>query len=498
MNFSSRIFFIVPVLLGLNMAGCTDPADRDAELTEEMKKSLVYLNISAAPFEQLQPWKYSDIFQKIGVGTAVGEYEVVTLARNVTNAKLIKARRYGQNEYVPAKIKVIDYQSNLCLLQLDPEAMSEPLKPVTFYDDFQKGARLNYYWLSATGSLTTGRGYLDRAEVRRSTVSYARFLNYIVTNTSKQTGVGQVYCNGSKPIGIACFSDMTKEAGLVPAATINSFVADARDGDYEGFSDIGFSANPLLDPAKRAYLKMPVDLKDGVYINRVFTLGTGSDVLGQGDCLLAVDGVSIDSHGRFMHPEFDRLAFGYLITSRNVGEEITFDIWRQGKAEKLKVKTRNFKVSDMLVPYYEYSTQPEYIVTAGFILQKLTRNYMMIWGEDWAGKVSPHLYYYYMDKLFEPTEQRRDIVILSHVLPADINLGYQSLSSVVLSRVNGMQITAIGDILKAQKLDPEAKYDVYEFEHDYPDIVIPREGLEQVNRSIARTYGITKLINIDP
>jgi hypothetical protein len=291
---------------------------------------------------------------------------------------------------------------------------------------------------------------------------------------------------------------MTKEAGLIPAAAINSFLADASDGDYAGFSDIGFTAIPLLDPAKRAYLKMPPDLKDGVYISRVFNLGTGSDLLNQGDCLLAIDGVTIDSYGRFMHPKFDRLAFGHLITSRRLGEEITFDIFRQGKPKQLKVKTRNFKASDMLVPYYEYSTQPEYIVTAGFILQKLTRNYMMIWGEDWGGKVPPHLYYYYRDMLFEPTDQRKDIVILSHVLPADINLGYRSLSGIVLSKVNGMEITAIGDIPQAQKLNPDAKYDVYEFEHDYPDVVIPRKGLDQVNMIIARNYGITKLVNIDP
>lgn len=498
MNLKSHIFFVVLVLIALNMAGCSDPPDKDPELTEEMKKSLVYLNISTATFEQFQPWKYSDIFQKTGVGTAVGKYEVVTLAHNVTDAKLIKARRYGQNEYIPAKIKVIDYQSNLCLLQLDPEAMSEPLKPVTFYDDFQKGSLLNYYWLSPKGTLATGRGYLDRAEIRRSTVSYARFLNYIVTNTSKQTSIGQVYCNGAKPIGIACFSNLTKEAGLIPAVTINSFVNDARNGEYAGFSDIGFTANPLLDPAKRAYLKMPANLKDGIYISKVFTLGTGSDVLEQGDCLLAVNGVTIDSYGRFMHPKFDRLAFGHLITSKNVGRQITFDIFRKGKPMQLKVKTKNFKASDMLVPFYEYSTQPEYIVTAGFILQKLTRNYMMIWGDDWGGKVPPHLYYYYRDMLFEPTDQRRDIVILSHVLPADINLGYQSLSGLVLSKVNGMEITAIDDVLKAQKIDPDAKYDVYEFEHDYPDVVIPRKGLDQVNAMIAKNYGISKLVNINP
>ena len=41
------------------------------DLTEPMKKSLVYLNVSAYSYEQLQPWKPADLVNKNGYGCAV-------------------------------------------------------------------------------------------------------------------------------------------------------------------------------------------------------------------------------------------------------------------------------------------------------------------------------------------------------------------------------------------------------------------------------------------
>ena len=503
MSFKSMLFCILIISICLT-AGCVEPAisvNKDGDkidISDQIKNSLVFLNISAAFYDPSQPWKYSDIIQKTAVGCAVGEHEVITLARNLTDAKQIKARMSGQNEFIQATVKVIDHESNLCLLQLDADSMSEPLKPISFIEDYQKGAQLNYYWLSANSNLITGRGILDRAEVRRSTASYTPFLNYIATNTSKQTGIGQVYYKDSKPIAIAAWSNTTQEAGLIPAEIINRFLADVRDGNYGDFSAVGFLTKALLDPAMRGFLKMPAEMKHGVYVSRVYNLGTGSDVLKQGDCLLAIDGQSIDSYGKFLHPQFDGVSFDHLITSHIVGDDITFDIWRDGKPEQLKVKARNIITSEMLVPYYEYDKQPEYIVTAGYVFQKLTRPYLQAWGDNWSGRVPPHLYHYYRDMAFEPTDERRDIVVLSYVFPADINLGYQGLGRMVVSEFNGKQIGSINDILEAQKLNPESKYDVIEFENNYPTIVIPRDKLQQANAMIYKIYGISKPVNIEP
>ena len=97
---------------------------------------------------------------------------------------------------------------------------------------------------------------------------------------------------------------------------------------------------------------------------------------------------------------------------------------------------------------------------------------------------------------FKPTAQRREIVILSYVLPAQINLGYNDLAQIVVSKFNGMPISRLSDIVRAQKLNPGAKYDVVEFELDNPTVVIPRQQLPQADAMIATNYGIRKPVNV--
>lgn len=471
-------------------------ADR-ADITEAMKESIVYLNTSFYGYQQHQPWRHRDVKEAWATGCAVGEYEVLTTAWNVADVALIKALRYSQNEFVGAKIKVVDYESNLCLIELDPNKMSEPLKPLVFSEDFPKGAEVDFYWLSSGNHLYSGRGYLDRARVEKTNVSYERHLHYVVANTSGRTGIGQVYCVGAEPVGIACWSNDNKEAGLIPGEVINKFLAEAGKENYKGFGAVGFAATSLLDPAMRSFLKMPESLKTGAYVTDVYNLGTGSDVLKKADVILSIDGETLNAYGRFLHAKYDRLYFHHLIASKAVGDRVLFEVWRDGEKKQLEAEVKNFKASEMLVPYHEFDQQPEYVITGGFILQKLTRKYLAEWGEDWTGKVSPHLYHYYRDLSFKPTDERGDVVILSYVLPADINLGYKNLSQIVVKKFNGMTIGSISDILTARKLNPGAKYDVIEFEMDNPVVVIDREQLATADMLISRNYGISKLLNIN-
>jgi len=238
-------------------------------------------------------------------------------------------------------------------------------------------------------------------------------------------------------------------------------------------------------------------MQNGIFVGDVYNIGTGSEDLQPADVILKIDGISIDAHGRFRHPKFGLISFEHLITRKKVGETIKFEIWRDGKKQQLEVKTRCFKASEMLVPYYEYDKQPEYMVIGGFILQKLTRSYLSARGEDWTGKSDPHLYHYYRDLAYKPTDERKDIVILSYVLPAEINLGYQRLGSIVVSKFNGKDITSIKDLVEARQLNSNSKYHVIEFENDNPVVVIPREGLDFIDAQIAQRYGIQNLVHIE-
>ncbi|MHC4244050.1 MAG: hypothetical protein ACYSU4_16720, partial [Planctomycetota bacterium] len=175
--------------------------------------------------------------------------------------------------------------------------------------------------------LYNGRGYLDRAIIRKTNTSYEKRLHYLAANTSHRTGAGQVYCVDSEPIGIAFWSNDRKEAGLVPAETINRFLAAVARGGYEGFGSIGFTTSALLDPSMRSFLKMPASLKAGAYVTDVYNLGTGSDVLKQADVILAINGNALNSYGQFIHPKYELLDFHQLITSKTAGEKVLFELW---------------------------------------------------------------------------------------------------------------------------------------------------------------------------
>jgi len=476
---------------------CFSAASAGEKMAEKLKESLVYVKVSSYSYDQFRPWKQTDVQEKSMYGCAIGPYKVLTTAYNIPDATFINIRVEGRNEYIPAKVEVVDYESDLCLLKLDPNELTEPLVPIKFSTSFKKGAEVESYWFSYKGQALSGRGFIDRAEVLKSSRSYARFLNYIVSNASQRTSSGQVYLLGKKAIGIACWSD-EKETGLISAEVINHFLADTAQGRYEGFPASGFTAGRLIDPTRRRYLKMPESLRNGIYVSDVYNLGTGSDELQRADVILEIDRISIDAHGRFKHPKFGLISFQHLITSSKVGETIGFEIWRDGKKQQLKVKAANFKASEMLVPYYEYDKQPQYVIIGGFILQKLTRDYLSARGEGWAGKADPHVYHYYRDLAYKPTNERKDIVILSYVLPAMVNLGYHGLSNIVVSKFNGKDITCIKDIIEAKQLNSDSKYHVIQFENDNPVVVIPRENLDRIDAQIAQQYGIQNLIHIEP
>lgn len=467
------------------------------DLTETMKDSIVYLEVSKHPYDLTEPWKHGNISEDWACACAVGEYQVITTAESVANHTYLKALRSGQNEFVGAQLEVVDYEANLCLIQLDPNQLIKPLKPLKFTEDYPKGAEVDCYWLSSENNIYNGRGYLDRVNVQRTRTSNAQYLRYIIADASQRTSRGEVYYIGSDPVGIACWSDNDKETDLIPADIINRFLGCIKNSNYQGFGKVGFAVSELLNPAMRFFLKMPESLKSGVYIVDVYNIGTGHKILKKDDVILAIDGNTLDPYGRFMHPKYERLLFDHLITGKSVGESILFEIWRNGQKSEIQTDVETFKASEMLVPYHEFDRQPEFIVTAGYVFQKLTREYLMEFGRDMAGNAPSHLYQYYLDFAYKPTAERSDIVILSYVLPTQFNIGYAGLGQMVVSKFNGMDIGSLDDILTAQKLNPDSEYDVIEFELDSPVVVIERGQKNAADLFVLKNYGVIKLLNVN-
>jgi len=283
---------------------------------------------------------------------------------------------------------------------------------------------------------------------------------------------------------------------LIPAESINRFLTEAQKESYKGFGSVGFETSNLLDPAIRKFLKMPDDLQHGIFISAVYTMGTGSSELKPSDVILSINDYSINPYGRYSDPRYDRISLDHLIGKEQIGNIIKFSVWRNNKEESIDVLVRDIKTSEMLVPYYEYDRRPEYVVIGGFVFQTLTRDYMTIWGDGWQGKVPPHLYQYFRDFACRPTEERKDIVLLSYVLPTEMNLGYQQLGRLVVKSFNGKKISKLREIPEALLLNTESPFHIVEFELDSPTVVIPKSQLSMTNQQIMQSYGIQELVHI--
>ena len=411
----------------------------------------------------------------------------------------IKVLRYGQNEFISATAKVVDYASDLCLLELDTDALREPLKPLLFSNERPATDELSFYWLSPDSRLYSGRGHFDRASIEVVVTFFGRRLRFVAANTSQEMGIGELYCADQTPIGIGCWAGNNKRADVIPGQTINRFLDAAKAGsDYQGFGELGFATSELRDPAVRSFLKMPESLRNGVYIDDVYTIGTGSDCLKKRDVILEVDGHAVDAQGRFNDPVYGALSFHYLITRKLAGDKVAMILWRDGQRVEISVQIKRIKADEMLVPFHEFDQQPEYAVVGGFLFQKLTRTYLSEFGENLEGRAPSHLYHYYRNMGLKPSDQHRDIVILSYVLPVQTNLGYTGLGRAVVKEFNGMPVTSIGDIITAQALNPDSPYHVVELDLDGPTIVIPRKPLSAADAFITQNYGIAQLSNIRP
>lgn len=466
------------------------------DLTESMKESLVFLDISSTTYDQSQPWKQNPVSKDSGYGCAVGPYEVLTAAENVMNVSYLQARVYGNNAYIPATVKTVDYELNLCLLELDKNAMDAPLTPLSFTVSYPKGRQLTTYWLSSDNHLTTARSTLDRADMQNSSISFVRNLTYFATNVSRPFGDGEICCDESDVIGMACWGT-DSDSGIIPSETINNFLSHCKKETYSGFAASGFKTYPLLDPTMRTYLKLPAEIKNGVYVSSVYSIGTGAEELEHADVILSINGQQLNSYGRYEHPEYKFISFEHILSKTPAGDTMSFEIFRDGKKITLDVIAKSIESDNMLVPFYLYGKQPQYIVLGGFVFQQLSRDYFLLWGNDFSGKVPPHLYHYYANQSFEPSPQRKDIVILSYVLPAQINQGYQQLSRIVVDSINGKKIASMSDIAVALNDTPESGLIEISFEMDNPVVAISKDALPMANAQIAQIYGIPKLANIE-
>jgi len=265
---------------------------------------------------------------------------------------------------------------------------------------------------------------------------------------------GPVFNETQECVGIAFQSmrgDDAENIGyVIPTPVLEHFLVDyEKNGRFTGFPMLGISWQTMESPALRAAMKMEPS-HSGVLVREVQPTCRLAGMLMPNDVLLAFQGTNISNDGTVPFRRGERIAFGYLVSERYEGETVTVRILRDGV--EMEVQTPLGKPT-FLVPSHIGGGEPSFFIFAGFVFITASELYLKAeFGADYLFDAPVSL----LHKLTMCTARSKgeQVVVLSQVLVADANLGYEGIDNTMVKACNGVPVTSL---LQLAELVEESK-----------------------------------------
>jgi hypothetical protein len=238
---------------------------------------------------------------------------------------------------------------------------------------------------------------------------------------------------------------------LVPMPLIKRFLHEIQQGGYRGIPALGLYAEYLENDFLRAYYGMKPD-QTGILVTKVIYHSAAWDKLMENDVLLSIDGYPIANDGTIALRKGDRLNFQYPLCLHEIGDKIKVKILRDGKPVNIVVV---LKEDIRLVPLVQYDVSPTYFIFDGLIFTPFVTNLIR---KDFPSEL--------LDLYFNgvPSEGRKEVVLINHILSHEINKGYDSkYENLIVQKVNGHPISEMKDLIAAFETPLDGRH-VIEFD----------------------------------
>ncbi|MBL0221004.1 MAG: trypsin-like peptidase domain-containing protein [Myxococcales bacterium] len=410
-----------------------------------------------------KPWELAYQHTSGGSACIVDGNRILTNAHVVAHQLYVQALKPGDSKKYTARVLHVDHDTETALLTVDDPAFFEGTLPVRFGDLPPRNAKVTVHGFPVGGNeLCVTAGVVSRIEVRTYTHSQRNLLS-MQTDAAINPGNsgGPVFMNGEL-VGIAFQSykrkDLEKSGYVVPIPVIRHMFEDLEDGTISGVPDLGIYWQKIENEALRAYCGLGPD-QTGVRISRILHGSSAHPVLQIDDVITSIDGTHVASDGTIALREHGRVQFEHLVSQHQVGDALEVGLLRRGEPMTVELQLRPY-VS--LVPLPRPDRRPTYLIFAGLLFTPLSYEYINEW--EWAR--DHHRYGNYGAEVF-PSDRRRQIVVIHQVLAHEINLGYHQMGEMVVERVNGIEISAIEDVVRALA-SPQGEFHVIETDFHGP------------------------------
>ncbi len=462
------------------------------------KPSVVRVNVTTQSWDFLRPWGKRQPQTRRAIGALLPGSRVLVAGELVANATYLEFETAEGGRKAPATIEAVDYEANLAILKTDEADFLKGI-PELEVAEAAIGDQLSIWQLENNGRLLVTSGPMTTAEVSPYPVD-GQFLIYRITAQlqSRDSSFTLPVAKNGKLAGILMsYDSQTNNANVIPAPVIQHFLKDAADGKYDGFPRAGYGFSPMRDPALRRFAKVPVEAQ-GIYITDILKGGPAEKAgLKKGDVLTAVNEFPVDQDGNFTDPTYGKIALGHLLSTRHMsGDTVKFRILRDGAEQTLEVKLARRDPSDYVSDPYIIDKAPRFYIVGGLLLQELSREWLKGWGGDWLRRAPEHMVYAdrYQSELFPGSP--RKLVYLTRVLPTDATVGYEDLSSLRVTKINGTELQSLDDVAKALE-KPVNGFHKVELEDDPKTIYLDAGEVGNTDKTVQTQYRIPTMKRLE-
>lgn len=464
--------------------------------------SFVRVNVTLQSYNFIRPWEKGAPTPRRGLGAVLAGERVLVTAELVVNSTYIELERADTGEKTPAKIIGLDYEANLALLapSADGSKFLGDLKPLKIADDTKAGDELNIWQIEDNGEAVATTVRVQRATVGGYFIPGSVLLTYQVKGSMQYRANSftlPVTREGSL-VGLLLSYDSDEQVSqILPAPIIEHFLADLDDGQYDGFPNLGLSYTTTLDDQLRKF--SGIDGKEGgIFVRGVVKGSTAAEAgLQEGDIIMKVAGIDIDSRGFYNDPLHGKINFSHLLRgSAKVGDKIELDIVRDGEPQQLEVALMRREAVDYLIDPYMFDRGPRFLIFGGMLFQDLTLPYLQAWGDSWDTRAPFKLVHAQAHPEQYEETGREKLVFLSQVLRTPSTLGYESLGALIVTKVNDQPINNIRDLAKALETPGENGIHKVEFT-DYPKVIYLDDKVARLVNDELLQRGISQLQRLD-
>lgn len=465
-------------------------------LAQNPGDSVVKVFVTSNSMDYYQPWQSHGMKPSTGSGCIIKGNKILTNAHVVADQTFIQVKKNNDSKKYTAKVEAVGHDCDLALLTVDdPEffkgttqlslgALPNLQDQVTVVGFPQGGDKI---------SIT--EGVVSRIEVTSYSQSTRKLLTVQIDAAINPGNSGGAVLNGDKLVGIAMqILQSGQNIGyIIPVPIIDHFLEDLKNGVYDGFPLIGIDYATTENKALRKYYKID-SYNGGVLVSRVMPFSSSDQVIKEGDVILNVNGIDIGEDGTFEFRKGERLAMPYLITQRQIGDQVKIKLIRQGDPLTVNLKLIPF---DPLVPYPHTIHKPTYYIFGGLVFTVLTSDLLTEWGQEWWNDSPLDFQYYVLGNGRINVKANKERVVLLNVLSDDINIGYHQFGNDIVEKINGHEIQSFHDFVDLmEKSKVDEKYTVIDFE-SYSRVILDNSNIESINQEIIRRNNIPQAYSED-